>query len=88
MSDIHDDLRRQISALTDYNPQLSTDPEKKRRKSSIKRRPSRISRVEEREKLEKQKDVKRLVEEEGAETGNVCRHVTFLTQLFAVKSKF
>ena len=77
MSEIHDDLRRQISALTDYNPQLSTDPERKRRKSSIKRRPSRISRVEEREKLEKQKDVKRLVEEEGAETGNVCRYVTF-----------
>ena len=79
MSDIHDDLRRQISALTDYNPQISADPEaKKRQKSSIMRkpsmrRPSRISRDEEKGLVEKQqKEVRKLVEEEGAETGNVC----------------
>ena len=81
VSDIHDDLRRQISALTDYNPQISSDPEtKQRRKSSLMRRPSRvsrrISRVEEKELIEKQKEVKKLVQEEGAETGNVSVFIT------------
>ncbi len=68
-----EELRRQISALS---PQASVDEseQKTRRKSSVKRRPSRVSRVEEKEKIEKQQSkakFKRLVEEEGAETGNV-----------------
>ncbi len=75
VADVHDDLRRQISALTDYNPQPSSEDERRRRKSSIglKRRTSRMSRQESKEVKPEKVEVKKLVEEEGAETGNVYK---------------